>query len=122
MRSAAAAARTRVTRLSRRDSRPRRPAEEVDEEREARGKPSSRERRRGLPSRGEARRAATHVDRDTGAACVLTADPRCFGFLGPDPPREGSRLLLEREGEPARGGRVAEVVAVAPGYYAVATR
>jgi hypothetical protein len=61
------------------------------------------------------------VDRTTGAACLLTGDPKCFGFVGPaEPPRVGAAAVLEREGTAPLVGRVAEVRRLAEGYYAVA--
>jgi hypothetical protein len=117
------AARTRAIRDGRRDRPPRRTSAEVDDEREARGQPTLRASRGGLPSKGAARAAATHVDGISGAAAVSTCDPKTWGLLGPlTPPGVGTVVRLEREGEPARVGVVVEAAALGQDYYLVALR
>jgi len=118
MRSAAAGARTRALNAGRRDAGERRSTDEVDDERDRRGLSTLRERRCGMPPRGEARRRANRVDRTTGASCLTTDDPKTFGFLGASP-RVGSTVVLEREGEAAIRGKVAEVAELQDGYFFV---
>lgn len=56
-----------------------RPSDEVDDEREARGQPTLRAQRGGLPPATQAKKLATHVQDGSKNAWVATDDPCVFG-------------------------------------------
>jgi len=123
-RAAERAARTRVARLCVRGFKKPRSTREVDLERAAQGRITVAEQRRGLPTRGEARRAATHEEVESGAQLVGTEDPDVFGVLVADPFLPGDEIVLASKLDETsrRSATVVECAQIGrtPGYYMIA--